>query len=192
MTTGPCNVSVGELVDYRFGDLDQPASEELEAHLFECAACARRVEVISLLEAGLRGLSREGQLSAASTSALLRRAEELGLKLRSYRIEPGAVVQCTAAPGDDLIVVRLSLSAHDAQAVDLDTAVTFLEGGQSEQRKLADLVIDRESGELVYLFAGDYVRSIPRSRWVMHARLQTPDGERTLGPFTMVHTPWPG
>ncbi len=187
-----CNVGMQKLLDYRFGDSDQASGERLEMHLFECGECARRVEVLSLLEMGVRDLAHKGQLSAASTGALLRRATELGLQLRSYRIEPGAEVQCTAAPDDDLIVVRLALSAGEAQAVDLDTAVTFLDAGHSEQRKLADLVIDRESGELVYVFAGDYVRSIPRSRWVMHARLRAPEGERTLGPFTMVHTPWPG
>jgi len=70
--------------------------------------------------------------------------------------------------------------------------VTFLDTGETAQQRIADVVVDAESGDVVYLFAGDYVRAIPRSQWVMHVRVHGPRGERTLGPYTMQHTPWSG
>jgi hypothetical protein len=33
-------------------------------------------------------------------------------------------------------------------------------------------------------------RSLPRSEWTLQLRAHGPRGERRIGPYTMLHTPW--
>ncbi len=188
--THPCEVSFEELLAYRFGELSPAAEDRLEEHLFTCARCAARAEAIATLGAGIHALFRRGEISSSASASLIERAEKLGLTLRSYTIEAGASVACTAAPDDDLIVVRLRLSAPGAESVDIETAVTFPDSGTRDASVLTDVALDRQHGELVYAFSGNYVRSLPRSSWVMQARVRTATGEYRVGPYTMNHTPW--
>lgn len=198
MTELECPYSWSDLVSYLVRESSGAAADALEEHVFECPRCARRIEAVLALRAGVRGVVAGGKLNAAATSDVLRRAAERGLVLRSYRIVPGGEVQCTAGPEDDFIVVRLALApagardGESAEEVDLETAVTFLDTGQTDHQVVRDIVVDRVSNEIIYLFAGDYVRGIPRSRWVIRARARGASGERILGPYAMDHTPWPG
>jgi hypothetical protein len=54
----------------------------------------------------------------------------------------------------------------------------------------SDVVVDRDTGELIYLHPADQIRALPRTLWTMEARVRGPRGERSLGPFTLDHTPW--
>lgn len=188
--TRACEVSFETLLAYRFGELSRAAEEGLEEHLFTCTRCADRAEVIAALGGEIQALFRRGEISSSASASLLERARELGLTLRSYRIEAGSSVACTAAPDDDLVVVRLRLAAPDAERVDIETAVAFLDSGAREARVIEDVALDRQHGEVVYVFSGSFVRSLPRSSWVMQARVRTSEGEYRVGPYTMNHTPW--
>jgi hypothetical protein len=188
--TPPCSLSFAELIDYRFGDEPASETEHIEEHLFECSTCRKRASLLAALESGIVDLVHGGALSGGATVRLVERAEAIGVKLRSYRIEPGGSVDCTAAPGDDFVVVRLSIDAPEAISVDVDAEVTFQATRERTSRTFENVGIDREAGELVYLFPGSYVRSLPRSTWIMRARLVEPGGPREMGPYRMEHTPW--
>lgn len=188
--TEACGVSFEVLVDYRFGELSSAEELRLEEHLFTCERCAERALWIAAVGRGVADLFRRGAISSAASARAVEHAAGLGLSLRSYAIEPGQSVACTAGPDDDLIVVRLRVDAPDVESVDVETEITFIDAGRREARVLADVPLDRGTREVVYLFAGDYVRRLPRSAWVMQARVRAGGGERRIGPFTMQHTPW--
>src|SRR5690606_17180302 len=57
----------------------------------------------------VKALIREGRFEAAASPEWVREAEAAGLVVRTYRLVPGRTVACTAAPDDDLIVLRIEL-----------------------------------------------------------------------------------
>lgn len=190
MTHAPCRSStpLEELVAYLAGE---PVDESFEEHLFECAVCARRLEVIQELRRGVVDLVRRGCVTAAVTGTLIDRAESDGVRIRSYRVSPNETVACTAAPEDDFVLIRLAVpEASDAESADLVSNVTNLDDGTAWSRKAEGLVVDRSAGEIAFLFSGRQIRSVPRSRWTMEARVRGHSGERRLGPYTLEHTPW--
>jgi hypothetical protein len=188
----PClqPLSLEELVDYERGELTPAASDRIEEHFFACGNCARRLETISRVGAGVADLVREGRLSASVTVQLLDDARERGVRLRSYRLAPGESVACTAGPTDDFVVIRLVVDVEEGESVDVASEVQNLETGEGWSQTTEDVAVDRRGGELVYAFAGDRVRSLPRTRWTMRAQVHGPRGDRQLGPYILDHTPW--
>ena len=187
-----CDVTLDTLIAYRFGELSEVEETRLEDHLFACSQCADRAAFLAATEREVQRLFVEGSLSGAGTLELLRRAEALGLTLRTYRIEPGGSVACTAGPDDDLIVVRLPLRVPEATSVDLevDTRMFLPEAEETQHQLRENMALDVDAGELIYLFSAAFIRKLPRSRWVMRARVHEPAGTREQGPYTMNHTPW--
>lgn len=179
-----------DLIAWERGELEGAVGERLEEHVFGCAPCARELEVLGLLGAGIGALLAAGGIPAAVTDALVERAARLGSKLRSYRVAPGESVNCTAAPDDDYVVLRLGVHVEEGENVDLVADFTDLETGARETRRNDDVVVDRVSGEVVYLQPGAFIRSLPRSLWSLSALVRGPGAERRLGPYTFHHTPW--
>jgi hypothetical protein len=186
----PSPLALEELIAWERGELDPATEERIEEHVFSCAACSRDVEALHDLAAGIRGVVAAGAVPAAVTGDLVEGAEERGLRLRSYRLAPGESVACTAAPEDHFVVLRLGLDVDEDESVDVVADFTDLETGTRETRVNEDVVVDRGLREVVYLQPGAFVRSLPRSRWVVTARARGPEGERQLGPYTFDHTPW--
>ena len=188
--TQTCSIPLEQLIDYRFGELDPEIEEQLEEHLFGCPECSERAALLVELGPELARLLREGSLSGSGSAETVRAAAGLGLKLRSYTLESGAAVACTVAPDDALVIVRLHVEADTAERVDVETEIRFADSGEQQARVIEDVAFDHTTGEVVYLFSGDFVRSLPRSTWVMHAQVHSPEGLMRLGPYTMNHTPW--
>lgn len=181
---------LSDLVDYLSGELDPGVEDRVESHFFACERCARRLESVERLGAGVARLVRAGRVVAAVTGEVLERAAGEGLKLREYRLTPGATVPCTAAPDDDFVVVRLAGDFGDAARVDIDVDTADLESGARRATRTRDVAVDHRRGEIVLLFPGDIVRTYPRSVWTMRVKVAHPAGERDLGPYVMDHTPW--
>lgn len=181
---------LGDLIAWERGELAPPASDRLEEHVFGCAECTRRLEGVAGLAAGIRELVEAGAIPAAVSGELVEGAGERGLRLRTYRLAPGESVACTAGPGDDFVVVRLGLQVEEGEWVDLVAEVADLETGARDTRLTEDVPVDPGAGEIVYLYPGAAIRSLPRSRWSVTARVRGPRGERELGPYTLEHTPW--
>jgi Putative zinc-finger len=190
--TLPCRAPapLEDLIAWERGELDPAASDQLEEHVFGCGECTRRLEGVAGLAAGIRELVAAGAIPAAVSGQLAERAEERGLRLRTYRLAPGETVACTAGPLDDFVVVRLGLEVEEGESVDLVAEVADLQTGGSDTRLTEDVPIDRGAGEIVYLYPGAAIRSLPRSLWSVTARVRGPKGERELGPYTLDHTPW--
>jgi hypothetical protein len=181
------------LIAYQLGELPEDEAATVEQHYFACGRCAERLAAVVRLQQGIVALVREGRITSSVTAALVDRVTVEGLQVRSYHLAPGQQVACTAAPLDDFVVVRLALPREPSQSIDridLATEVTLLPSGETRQQMAEDVAIDRSSGEIVLAFSGDLVRSFPRTRWTMTARLHGAASQRSLGPYTLDHTPW--
>ena len=171
-----------ELVDYWAKTLDSAREERLEEHAFECDACASRLEVVAALANGLSQLPlRRGGVLMILTPSLLNQLEGASLLLRQYSAMPDQRVPCTVGRDDDLVVTRLQLGANAPLRVDL-----VLEKDGVFFHRYDDVPVDITKGEVLYSFAGDVVRKLPRS--VFRARLLD-EHARPLAEYFFEHTP---
>lgn len=178
------------LVDYSLGELDAGQEGAVEEHVFSCETCSRALEAIVLLGTGVVTCVETGQASAAVTTALVDHAIGRGARVRQYRLSPGDIVACTAAPDDAFVAIRLAGPLEGLASLALDVEFQDLTTGARQARHLEDVAVDAVSREVVLLFAGDTVRAYPRSRWTVHARGRAGVELTELGPYTLDHTPW--
>lgn len=173
------------LVDYWFGDLEPARQEAFEEHFFGCELCTRRLEELVQLGAGIRSAFRAGAVRAVIPHTLLAAMREQGLRLREYRLAPGASVNCTIAAEDDFVVSTLQAPLAGVRRVDL---VSIDEPGVSPAR-MKDIPFDAETGEVLMCPAPAALKS--RSAFTRRVQLIAVEAaaERTLGEYTFVHSP---
>jgi anti-sigma factor RsiW len=167
------------LVDYWFGELPEKDEAAFEEHLFGCAECSAKLEGLAALGAAVRAAYRAGEVRAVISHALLEAMKREGLRLREYRMAPGASVNCTIAAADDFVVSRLAAPLSGARRVDVVTS-----SGRFE-----DVPFDAAAGEVLVIPAPAALKR--RGAFTYHMRLVAvaDAGERVLGEYTFLHTP---
>jgi hypothetical protein len=180
-----------ELVAYGRGELAPSEEARVEEHLFACADCARALEDVQRLGAGIAALARAGQVAASTTGALVSRAARDGLRLRTYRVAPGEEVPCTASPDDDYVVVRLAVGAAlGAERVDVAREGMEAPAGARQVWVAEDVLVDRAGEEVVQMFPAAAIRDLPRSRWRFDVHARGAGAPRLVGTYRLAHTPW--
>jgi hypothetical protein len=178
------------LVDHWASEL--PAAEEaaVEAHLMACGACAEQAAWLGRLAAATREVVPRGRVPLVLTPALLTRLERDGVRIRRHVVEAGGRTRCTAGPDDDLIAVTLRAPLRAGERVDL----VYLEAPTGLDRgvRWTDVPVDVTRGEVVFVEPGDAIRPLPAGRARLALLGVGPGGERTIGEFTLLHTPWAG
>jgi hypothetical protein len=175
-------------VDYWLDELPPSAEAATEEHLIQCVDCARRLERLVQIHADTRDLVGRGRVPLMLTPALLARLEQDGVRIRHHRVEAGGHTRCTAGPDDDLIGVTLLGEFRSGERVDL----VYLDAPDSLRERRTDVPVDAERGEVVFVERGDVIRTLPSQRVRLALYGVGPSGERTIGEYTLLHTPWPG
>lgn len=188
MIACPTPLPLATLTDYWVHDLAPAAEAAAEEHLMACAACAERAEALAGVVAAARDAIRRGEVPLALTPALLARLEHDGVRIRHHHVEAGSQTRCTAGPDDDLIALTLRGEFHAGERVDL----VYLDAPESLRERRTDVPVDNERGEVVFAERGDAVRALPALRMRLGLYGIGPAGERTIGEYTLLHTPWPG
>jgi len=190
MTASSCKkpAEIGVLVDYVLGELSPAAEQALENHIFECSSCADRLDSIHRMGETISDAVRHAEIGANVNDAVIERARREGLLVREYHIAPGGTVPCSAGP-EDLVAVRLSGDFSGIAELTMDTTVVDLVSGREAPVVSRPVLADRNKGEVVLLFPGDFIGSFPRSQWTMTVRGETDSGSREIGTFVMDHTP---
>jgi hypothetical protein len=151
------HLSFGELADYWTSDLSPDEAERIEAHVFECDSCARMLAEAETLRTGVGALAKAGGFQAFVTEALLNQLAHDGVRVRTYTLEPGDSVLCTAWADDDVIVARLRADFTGATSVDAEMR---LETGEQWSR-VTDVPVREGASELVLALPADVVRGAP-------------------------------
>jgi hypothetical protein len=179
------------LVEYWQGELTETEAERVEAHYLSCEACASRLDALAGVATGVVKLMRGGRVLGFTTVAVLERAASEGLKIGTYRMEPGQSAHCTIRPEDDCNVLRLPLALRGIERVDLD--LVRVEADQETSRlHFDDVVLDREREEIVLLYPGDLLRQLPEHTFEIAVHAADAQERRVLGRYTMFHSPWRG
>ena len=157
----------------------------VEEHLLECQTCSDELARIVALADGIRDVARRGNVQVIVSTAFLDQVAADGLRLREYRLAPGASVECSIAPADDVLVARLTAAPSNAPQIDL----AWCDAGGSEQERFRDVPVPTGGREIVWVQRIEDVRALPKV--TMRARLLAVDGptERLLGEYTFNHTP---
>lgn len=174
-------LALGDLLEYWLGE-DAAHAEQVEAHVFECEACAAALEYVVQLGRSLVTLVREGRVAARATTGLANRFARDRLNVRQYSVQPNEVVQCTVTPEDELLLARLILP--EGAPARIDVSVRFY---GAEAQRIADVTVDRRAGEVMSFLParprqGD---ASGRAEYV----LLDPDAEgRVIATYTLEHT----
>jgi hypothetical protein len=178
----------GTLLDYRLGELPAAAEAEVETHLMACAECTARAGTLGRLGDAIAALIRDGRVVLGLTRALRERLERDGVRIRDHRVEPGGQTRCTAGPDDDLVSLALHGEFRPGERVDL----VFLDAPPALGERREDVPVDHERGEVVIAEPGARIRALPAHVATVRLYGVGTAGERTIGEYTLVHTPWPG
>jgi len=172
-----------ELLAYWLGELDAAAESRLEEHLIGCAQCSARLGSIVDLGAAIRQEIVSGSLGSVLTPRFVERLKAAGLRVREYDLEAGGSVDCTIAPGDDLVVAHLHVPLGGVRRVD----ALFEDSAAGLRYRASELAFDPSADRLTYMPSADYLRTLDRAR--QHVTLFAVDGveERVLGSYTFNH-----
>jgi hypothetical protein len=190
MTGTRCASPIGfeTLVAYWLGELQVPAEETVEEHMFGCAHCTRRLEDLSALASGVRAAVRNGSMPTAVTTAFLQSMRQQGMRLREYVLAPGGRVNCTIRAEDDAVVSRLQAPLAGVKRVDALQTLDLGEG-RVQQWRLEDVPFDPEAGEVVSLPSAAGLKKMPAHTFRVRLVAVDEEGERPLGEYTFAHTP---
>ena len=119
MTRSVCPTSTQDLLAYWLGELDEAAESRIDEHLFACAACSESLSTVVKLGAAIRNELLRGDFGFVLPASFIRRLKDAGLRVREYNLEPGACVNCTVTPGDDLVVAHMRAPLRDVRRLDL-------------------------------------------------------------------------
>ncbi len=181
-------VPLAALVEYWLGELEAAREEDVERHLFGCGECCAALQRIVELAGGIRALVRRGAVAAVVTPGFVEALGAAGLRLREYRVARNGSVHCTVAPDDDLLVSRLQAPLAGVERLDLVT----VEGEGAAPLRLRDIPFSAAAGEVVVVPRIDRIRALGVSTETVRLVAVESGGERVLGEYRFVHTPWPG
>jgi hypothetical protein len=187
--SGP-HLSADALLDYWLGDSDSAATWAADEHLLQCGACGQALDELLAIGQGIRDAWRDGSVGGVFSAAFVQRLAEQGLKVREYRVAPGGSVDCSVAPGDELLVSHLALPPlHGVQRLDLHVELSNAPGLRHELR---DIPFDPQAGELLWVNKITEIRARPAH--TAQATLLAVEGAaaRELGRYVFNHRPWPG
>jgi hypothetical protein len=160
--------SIGELADYWTADVPVAEAEQIEAHVFACAACARLLAEAELLRRNIGSLARSGGFQAFVNDGLLNQLARDGVRVRSYSLEAGGSVQCAVWSEDEVIAARLR---GDFRGVTSLEAVMRLSTGE-EWFRASDVPVRDGASELVLAIPAAVVRNAPAT--TIHLTLRAP------------------
>ena len=188
MTTPQCDAPVSDdnLLDYWIHAIDGTDAEQIEEHLFRCAACTARFEAMASLGLGLRELVRRGRVAGILTRELLNRMQRDGVHVRQYVLSPGDRVPCAAFPDDDLVVVAMRADFGGADAV----SVSLIDEDGSVIEQVNDIAVGSRDVELLWATPGEIIRRLPTACRRLTVRAQTPQ-PRLLAEYELDHTAFP-
>jgi len=182
------HLSLQALLDHWLGDSDAAATDAADEHLMRCDACGAALDELIALGDGVRAALRAGGLLVVTSGAFADGLARRGLRVREYSLPHNGSVNCTVAPGDEVLVSRLQAPLAGVQRLD----IRMLDSMTPEQpREQHDVPFDAQRGEVVYLNPIDALRRLPAHSLEVTLLAVEPEGRRELGRYTFRHAPWP-
>jgi hypothetical protein len=184
----PVHPDLAALLDYWLGDAPPERAGVIEAHWFDCAECAARLEQLAKLGGGVKRLVRSGSVRAVVPAAFVERLRGTGAHLREYRLDPGSSVSCTITPDDDFVVAHLHARLSDVHRLDM-----LITDGSGARIRAEDLAFDPAAEGVVVASSSVELRQLGVATLRMQLLSVADGADRVLGDYTFNHSPhWPG
>ncbi|MGE5527007.1 MAG: hypothetical protein ACM3SS_25065 [Rhodospirillaceae bacterium] len=175
------HIPLAGLVDYWFDEHGESPHEE---HLLACADCSERLAWIAGLGEEIQDIVKRGEAMMVLTGGLLKQLAAAGLRIREYRLRPGASVNCTIAPSDDLVVAHLEAPLAGVDRLDVVSSV----GGVLH--RLDDIPFDPSSGEVLLAPRTGDLRGLGHATEVARLVAVGAEGEQVIAEYTFNHSPF--
>jgi hypothetical protein len=190
MTGAPCvkPIEGGALFSYWLAELPAAAEATIEAHLFDCAYCTRRLEDVAALAVGIRTVVRNGAVQAVVTPLFLDHMVRLGMRIREYRLAPGERVACTIRADDDAVVGRMQVPLAGVKRIDALQSLDLGDGNVQQWRD-EDIPFDPNADEVLCLPSATALKKLPAHTFSVKLVAVDETGDRPLGEYTFAHTP---
>jgi hypothetical protein len=173
------------LADYWLAELPPAEESSVEEHVFGCEDCARILQSMVDLAAGIRTLARHGNLGMIVTREFLDRLAREGLHAREYAPQAGGAVECTVTPQDDLLIGRLAADLTGIEKLDL----ALCDPSGAERHRFRDIPFRAGLSEVMLNYPIGLARQSGPDVLVMKLLTLTPQGDRVLAEYTFNHTP---
>ena len=181
-------IDFGSLAAYWLGELPAGAEEKLEDHLFACGHCAGRLEWLAALSDGVRAAVRAGAFGMMVSAPFVEAMKRAGLRLREYRVEPGATVNCTIRADEDAVLSHLRAPLAGVKRLDVLQRLE-LGGVAQDEARIEDVPFDPASGEVVFIPPAEALKKMPAHRIRMRLVSVDEAGEKAVGEYLFSHLP---
>ena len=178
------HLELDTLVDYWLGDIDDPATETIDAHLMQCNACGAALDDVIALARGVKDAFHRGAVPSMLSAPFVERLKAAGLRVREYHVPHNGSVACSVAPEDDLLVSHLAAPLHGVVRLDAMLALSFL---PDHEERLRDIPFDAATGEVLFTPKMVEVREHPSHELTVRLLAIDAAGEREVGHYTFHH-----
>jgi hypothetical protein len=177
-------LSIGELSDYWTSDASPEDVEQIESHVFACAACTELLAEADRLRRSIGAVARTGGFQAFITDSLVNQLARDGVRVRSYVMDAGGSVQCAVWDDDEVLVTRLRADFSGVTAIDAELR---LESGE-EWGRASDVPVSEGSHEVIMALPAELVRRAPEVpiRLSLRSSGASP-GDAPLAEYTFDH-----
>jgi len=184
MKRSACPTSTQDLLAYWLGELDEAAEGRIDEHLFACAACSESLSTVVKLGAAIRNELLRGDFGFVLPAAFIRRLKDAGLRVREYSLEPGASVNCTVAPDDDLVVAHMRAPLREVRRLDL-----VIQDSVAGSVRVTDVAFDSAADGVTMVPSVAFLRTLKNAQ--QRVRLLAVEGveERVIADYTFNHYP---
>lgn len=169
------------------GEVDPLTRDAVDAHLMACDACGVLLDDLVALGAGVRHALRAGALTLVTGPAFVQCLAARGARIREYRLPHNGSVNCSVAPGDEVLVSRVQVPLRGVRRLDM---VMELSIEQGVLHRIEDIPFDAQAGEVLFLPGVARVRQMPAHTLVLTLLSHEESGSRELGRYEFRHTPW--
>jgi hypothetical protein len=184
MTRSACPTSTQDLLAYWLGELDEAAESRIDEHLFACATCSDHLSTVVKLGAAIRNELLRGDFGFVLPAAFIRRLKDAGLRVREYNLEPGASVNCTVTPDDDLVVAHMRAPLREVRRLDL-----VIQDSVAGSMRANDVAFDPAADGVTMVPSVAFLRTLRNAQ--QRVRLVAVEGveERVIADYTFNHYP---
>jgi hypothetical protein len=184
MTSGLTSCpSFAELADYWTSDTLPADVERIETHVFACTKCADLLADAQQLTAAIRGVAQDGAFQAFVTDGLLNQLSRDGVRVRTYTLDPGETIRCSAWSDDEVVVARLRANFTGVTAVDAEMR---MDSGE-QWGNAVDVPVRAGATELVLALPATMVRNAPRGPMRLTLRGSGTSSEHVIAEYVFNH-----
>ena len=182
MTSPKCKrLAQVDLIDYAAGELPEADAAAIEEHLFVCGDCAVRAAELDALVRSIPPAVQSAKIGGFVTDAILNRLAREGVRVRTYVLNPGAVVPCAVWEDDELMTLRLR-GDFGAGEFTLSQRVAG-----SEVMRTTGYIAASSDSEIVYSIPAAWVRQLPVVNVQVLLTRHEKGEERQIGSYTLAH-----